>query len=168
MKKKVKSKKTKKTAAAQTSQPPAGADQDIVVLLSTLVEKLTSFETKLDTVLNRLPAEKGLPVPQQTAPVNTPAPMPERRRDSRPMFKVVCADCGKNTEVPFKPSGDRPVYCKECFTTRKKNGTFKAMINAKPAAPPPVVTPQPPVEVKTAPKPAPPSKKKAKKKSSKR
>jgi len=35
------------------------------------------------------------------------------------MFKAICADCGKECEVPFKPSGDRPVYCKECFAKRK-------------------------------------------------
>ncbi|HBV01008.1 MAG TPA: hypothetical protein DEF00_01270 [Candidatus Taylorbacteria bacterium] len=33
----------------------------------------------------------------------------------REMFKAVCAECGKPCEVPFRPSGDRPVYCKDCF-----------------------------------------------------
>ncbi|MBI3333252.1 MAG: hypothetical protein HYZ93_04095 [Candidatus Omnitrophica bacterium] len=37
----------------------------------------------------------------------------------REMFKVVCSDCKKECEVPFKPSGDRPVYCKDCFSKRK-------------------------------------------------
>jgi CxxC-x17-CxxC domain-containing protein len=37
----------------------------------------------------------------------------------RKMFKVVCSECGKDTEVPFQPSGDRPVYCKECFQKRR-------------------------------------------------
>lgn len=40
----------------------------------------------------------------------------------REMFKAVCADCKKECEVPFKPSGDRPVYCKECFSKRKTSG----------------------------------------------
>ena len=31
------------------------------------------------------------------------------------MFPVTCATCGKQTEVPFKPSGSRPVLCRECF-----------------------------------------------------
>ncbi len=31
------------------------------------------------------------------------------------MHDVICADCGKATQVPFKPRGDRPVYCRECF-----------------------------------------------------
>lgn len=33
----------------------------------------------------------------------------------RQMFPVVCAECGKDTEVPFEPRGDRPVYCNDCY-----------------------------------------------------
>lgn len=38
-------------------------------------------------------------------------------RDSgrREMFSAVCANCGDNCEVPFKPSGDKPVLCSNCF-----------------------------------------------------
>lgn len=40
-------------------------------------------------------------------------------RGPRQMFKATCADCGQETEVPFQPSGDRPVYCRDCFQNRK-------------------------------------------------
>jgi CxxC-x17-CxxC domain-containing protein len=33
----------------------------------------------------------------------------------RQMYPVVCAECGKETEVPFEPRGDRPVYCSDCY-----------------------------------------------------
>ncbi len=33
----------------------------------------------------------------------------------RQMFPVKCADCGKDTEVPFEPRGDKPVYCSDCY-----------------------------------------------------
>lgn len=33
----------------------------------------------------------------------------------REMYDVVCAQCGKETQVPFNPRGDRPVYCSDCF-----------------------------------------------------
>jgi CxxC-x17-CxxC domain-containing protein len=33
----------------------------------------------------------------------------------RQMFPVVCAECGRDTEVPFQPRGDRPVYCSDCY-----------------------------------------------------
>ena len=44
------------------------------------------------------------------------------RRDfggPKEMHKAVCAECGQECEVPFKPSGDRPVYCKECYSKHK-------------------------------------------------
>ena len=37
-----------------------------------------------------------------------------RDRD-RQMFKAICANCGKDCEVPFRPSNDKPVYCSDCF-----------------------------------------------------
>lgn len=37
----------------------------------------------------------------------------------RKMYDVVCANCGKPTQVPFQPSGDKPVYCRECFQSLK-------------------------------------------------
>ena len=33
----------------------------------------------------------------------------------RQMFPAICADCGKETEVPFQPRQDRPVYCSDCY-----------------------------------------------------
>lgn len=39
----------------------------------------------------------------------------EGYRQNREMYPAVCATCGRNTEVPFQPRGDRPVYCRECF-----------------------------------------------------
>ncbi len=46
----------------------------------------------------------------------------KRTRDGgeqRQMFTVVCADCGKETEVPFEPRNDRPVYCRDCFSKHR-------------------------------------------------
>jgi len=33
----------------------------------------------------------------------------------REMFPVICAECGKDTEVPFEPLDGRPVYCSDCY-----------------------------------------------------
>jgi CxxC-x17-CxxC domain-containing protein len=40
------------------------------------------------------------------------------RRGPRDMHGVVCAACGVTTEVPFKPTGTKPVYCRDCFNAR--------------------------------------------------
>jgi len=37
----------------------------------------------------------------------------------REMHDAVCSECKQKTQVPFKPSGDRPVYCRECFQKRR-------------------------------------------------
>jgi len=39
-------------------------------------------------------------------------------RPQRQMFPAVCAECGKATEVPFEPRGDRPVYCSDCYRNK--------------------------------------------------
>ncbi|MFC1933676.1 zinc-ribbon domain containing protein [Chloroflexota bacterium] len=36
-------------------------------------------------------------------------------RSQRRMFPAVCAQCGKETEVPFEPRENRPVYCSDCY-----------------------------------------------------
>ncbi|MCX6745623.1 MAG: hypothetical protein NTX00_01230 [Candidatus Parcubacteria bacterium] len=35
------------------------------------------------------------------------------------MHEAICAECGQKCEVPFRPSGDKPVYCSNCFTARQ-------------------------------------------------
>jgi CxxC-x17-CxxC domain-containing protein len=45
------------------------------------------------------------------------------RRDfggPREMHKATCSECGKECEVPFKPTEGKPVYCKQCYMQRKK------------------------------------------------
>lgn len=37
-------------------------------------------------------------------------------------FKAVCADCGKECEIPFNPREGRPVRCDECFRKHRDNG----------------------------------------------
>ncbi|CAN5576651.1 zinc-ribbon domain containing protein [soil metagenome] len=40
-------------------------------------------------------------------------------RRPREMFDAVCANCGQATQVPFQPTGARPVYCNDCFRARR-------------------------------------------------
>ena len=42
-------------------------------------------------------------------------------RSPRQMFPAVCAQCGKDTEVPFEPREGRPVYCRDCYNTVKSS-----------------------------------------------
>lgn len=38
----------------------------------------------------------------------------------REMHPATCAACGAQTQVPFRPSGDRPVYCSECYSQNNR------------------------------------------------
>jgi len=40
-------------------------------------------------------------------------------RPRRQMFPATCAECGKETEVPFEPREGRPVYCSECYSKQR-------------------------------------------------
>ena len=62
-----------------------------------------------------------------TAP--EPAPVRARRNGTgrhdgrsnavRQRYNTVCAACGAETQIPFVPRGDRPVYCRDCFNARR-------------------------------------------------
>jgi len=45
------------------------------------------------------------------------------RGSSRPveMHQAVCGKCGKDCEIPFRPTSDRPVYCSSCFENNRNS-----------------------------------------------
>lgn len=38
------------------------------------------------------------------------------------MHKAICSECSKSCEVPFRPTGDKPVYCSDCFSNKRDMG----------------------------------------------
>jgi CxxC-x17-CxxC domain-containing protein len=45
-------------------------------------------------------------------------------RPRREMFPAVCTQCGKDTQVPFRPRGDKPVYCSDCFESVRASRAY--------------------------------------------
>ncbi|MEO6835988.1 MAG: zinc-ribbon domain containing protein [Candidatus Tumulicola sp.] len=43
-------------------------------------------------------------------------------RSGRANYEAVCAACGVETTLPFRPRGDRPVYCRTCFSAQVPAG----------------------------------------------
>lgn len=41
-------------------------------------------------------------------------------RQQREMHTAICASCGAEAKVPFKPHDDRAVYCSECYAKMKE------------------------------------------------
>jgi CxxC-x17-CxxC domain-containing protein len=44
-------------------------------------------------------------------------------RGDREMFDATCAACGAPARVPFRPAAGRPVYCRDCYTSRQGQGS---------------------------------------------
>jgi len=124
--------KHKSLLAAPQDEPGA------VSLINKVQQQLSAMEKKLDILISqssKRPFEKSY------------SQKPFRRFDhsrrhdrgrqgdgprERTYTRVICADCNKECEIPFKPSGDRPVYCKECFSKRKKGNPFNANRDNRP------------------------------------
>ena len=64
-------------------------------------------------------AEKGF----QNEPQRCKSCRDARKNANKPQretFTAVCANCGKEAKLPFKPTSDRPVYCSECYAAMKE------------------------------------------------
>ena len=66
---------------------------------------------------------------------------------AKPMFPAVCANCGAETMVPFKPTNDRPVYCRDCFDAKKATGGTGRERRATPRGGPRDSAPRPALQI---------------------
>ena len=53
-------------------------------------------------------------------------------RGPREMFKTTCSNCGKDCEVPFRPTNGKPVYCSDCFEKMGNGGRSEERSFARP------------------------------------
>ena len=42
-----------------------------------------------------------------------------RDRGPREMFAATCSSCGREAQVPFRPTSGKPVYCSDCFRSQR-------------------------------------------------
>ena len=42
-------------------------------------------------------------------------------RGPREMFSATCSSCGREAQVPFRPTGSKPVYCSDCFGNQRRS-----------------------------------------------
>ena len=114
-------------------------EPNVAALIDKMQQQLTSLEKKIDTLISQS---------SERPSGGSNYSKPFQRFDNSQRFgrggqdnnyreriftKAICADCKAECEVPFKPTGDRPVYCKGCFGKRKEGGgSFKAKFEHKP------------------------------------
>ena len=53
----------------------------------------------------------------------SPQPVVTHSGAPRVETRTNCSQCGKETTVPFKPTQGRPVFCRECFQSRRQMAT---------------------------------------------
>ena len=75
--------------------------------------------------VEKLKAKK--PVSSPAAPAGDIAASAGTDQYGRQIYSVKCAACGKQAQVPFKPSGDRPVYCRDCYMKQRRGETGRGM-----------------------------------------
>jgi CxxC-x17-CxxC domain-containing protein len=128
---KVKEKTSKKSAKSSPLEQQGLLD--LVSAMAKIAERLEGLEKKMEQVIRQTSAglhgqnvqrfehsHDGHDHRHESQSLNqNQVPQHNNNRHERPMYKAVCADCRKDCEVPFKPTGERPVYCKECFAKRK-------------------------------------------------
>ena len=92
---------------------------------------------------SRGPRKFGTGPRTSSGPRSSSGPRPSGGRDfSKPpleLFEATCASCGTRCEVPFKPSGLKPVYCRDCFRKQENEGparpAFRRESSDRPARP---------------------------------
>ena len=106
--------------------------------INKMQQQLNAVEKKLDILISqssKRPFEKSYsqrpPRPFERSPRHDRERQGNGFRE-RTFTRVVCSDCSKECEIPFKPSGGRPVYCKECFSKRKQGSPFSANRDNRP------------------------------------
>ena len=94
-------------------------ETEMLGLINKIQDQLSALDKKIDTLINRSASE--------AKPAQRPTVIKERIS-----FTGICADCKKECTVPFKPSGDRPIYCQDCFSRRKVMNMAGMKVEEKP------------------------------------
>ena len=122
----------KKHLKRKSYSGPSQIEPTLSGLIIKMQPQLAFLEKKIDVLISQI-TEAPFDGQRNSRPFQR-YDRPNRQGESRQgadyrervLHKAICADCNKECEVPFRPSQDRPVYCKECFSKRKTGSAFKA------------------------------------------
>lgn len=104
---------------APTPLPEAPTEKIVeapaVSVTPTLDQFLSTAASPESTPVRTLPASEVAPEPSE--PEHPPVPT---EPEEAPSYPALCDTCGMEIRVPFKPDGNRPTFCKECFKTYQR------------------------------------------------
>lgn len=111
----------------KTSDSP-GTNSDVMTQIGKIKNQLDSLERKIDSLLDQSgPSQSGR------------NRFPQKGKGNRGhgfggnnLTQATCSECGSVCEIPFKPTGNRPVYCSDCFSKRKRGTSFTSNHFSKP------------------------------------
>lgn len=121
----------KKSSKSKTANVPK-VDPYLEGVVAKLLDRLVALEKKVDVVISQTAGKPATGGDHSNHSHNPQAKQPPRK--DRTLYEAVCADCHKVCEVPFRPSEDRAVYCKECFAKRRSGGSSRALPVLTPVA----------------------------------
>ncbi len=124
-------KKLLKHKDQENQEEAVKGEPDVLTLLQEIQQQLVSLEGKIDALASQ-PQER----PRERSFHRDRGDRGGReggfRDRERSFTRAVCAECNKECEVPFRPTGDRPVYCKDCFSKRNEGGSFEGRRDSRP------------------------------------
>ncbi|MFH1283088.1 MAG: CxxC-x17-CxxC domain-containing protein [bacterium] len=103
---------------------PLGSDSDVMKQVGEIKRKLDILEKKIDSLLSQSTLQQSRKSHFQFS---------HQEKGNRDygstginLTKATCSACHKACKIPFKPTGNRPVYCSDCFSKRKKDDSFQS------------------------------------------
>jgi len=102
-------------------------ETDLAGLVNKMHEQLVALEKKVDILISRSSdrVQDGNRFQRPGSRFRHHDRSGGDRSRGRSFTQAVCAECGNECELPFRPTGDRPVYCSDCFSARNDSGSFK-------------------------------------------
>ena len=116
----------KKRITRKKSVVTARKEPGIAELIAKVQQQLSAMEEKLDTLISqssKRPFEKSYSQ-KPSRSFNRSDRYEKGGSRERTYTKATCAECNKECEIPFKPTGGRPVYCSECFAKQQGESSF--------------------------------------------
>ncbi len=114
-----------------TSPDSQQVEPEVIALIKKMQQHLVFLEKKIDTLIERSsekPFERKY-FSKSSRPFERSHRYGKGKQKNsfreRNFTKVICADCKKECQVPFKPTGDRPVYCRECLPKHQDGSSFR-------------------------------------------
>lgn len=100
-----------------TSKTDAATDEVADEVKEVAEEKTVEEKPAEDADVQEPEAEK----PAENSKASSEPTSAGTDQQGRQLYSVKCSNCGNDTQVPFKPSGDRPVYCRDCYMQKKNS-----------------------------------------------